>query len=64
MCRMSDMMKCDWCGEEHERKDLKYWHTGALICIGCFDEADEKNKQMMKELFEELRGKGLDNAGW
>ena len=50
------MTKCDWCGNEEEKKNMKYWHTGHLLCISCFNNGCDKNEKMMKELLREMRG--------
>lgn len=47
-------VKCDWCGKVVEKKNTRHWHTGALICIPCWDEADQKYKKMMEELVREM----------
>ena len=49
------MAKCDWCGKEEEKKNMKYWHTGYLLCISCFNNGRDKNEKMMKELASEMR---------
>ena len=48
--------KCDWCGNEEETNSMKYWHTGHLLCISCFNDGRDKIEKMMEELVREMQG--------
>ncbi len=58
--------KCDWCDKEEEKKNMKYWHTGHLLCVDCFNKGKNKNEEIMKEMVREMRGRqgNLDIAKW
>lgn len=60
------VVKCDWCGNEEEKKNMKHWHTGHLLCKDCFNKGWKKNEEMMKELIREMRGRQgtLEIAEW
>ena len=60
------MAKCDWCDKEEERKNMKYWNTGHLLCMDCFNGACDERDKMMKEFVHEMKGcqESLAGSGW
>lgn len=59
---LKDVVKCDWCNKDVERKIAKFWHTGARICPSCHDEGVDKDRKFQEEFRQEMsKGSFLDN---
>ncbi len=60
----AEVVKCDWCRQDVERKKTKYWVTGSRLCPDCYKEAEDGQNKFMEEFRREMnRGTffGLDS---
>lgn len=52
---MAEVVKCDWCKQDAERKAAKHWITGARLCPKCYKEAEDKLDKFIEEFRKEMR---------
>lgn len=57
-----EVVKCDWCHDDIERKETRCWVTGSRLCLKCYKEAEDKWNKFL-ENSNESRGP-LVNTGW
>lgn len=53
----AEVVKCDFCKKDVERKQTKHWVTGARLCPICYKETEDKHNKFMEEFRKEI-GKG------
>ncbi len=53
---MEEVVKCDWCRQDVEKKKTKFWITGSRLCPSCHKEAEDKHNKFIEELKKEMQG--------
>jgi len=50
----AEVVKCDFCRKDTERKKMKFWVTGARLCPECHKEAEDKHNKFIEEFRKDI----------
>lgn len=53
---MAEVVKCDWCHNDVERRQTKCWVTGSRLCPICYKEAGDKWDKFLEEFRDDIQG--------
>ena len=50
----AEVVKCDWCKKDVERKKTKFWFTGFRLCPECHKEEEDRHNKFIEEFRKEM----------
>lgn len=50
----SEVIKCDWCNKDVERKKVRHWVTGSRLCPECYKEGEDRQNKFIEEFRKEM----------
>lgn len=50
----AEVIKCNWCDKDTERKKTKHWITGSRLCPECYKGAEDKHNKSVEEFRKEM----------
>lgn len=51
---LAEVINCDWCQKNTERRHIKHWVTGARLCPTCHTYAKDKHDEFIEGFKKEM----------